>query len=36
MSAALRYCGRFFTPAEIETLRGLIAEHPAANRAQLS
>jgi hypothetical protein len=36
MSAARRYCGRLFTPAEIETLRGLIAAHPAANRAQLS
>jgi len=36
MSAPLRYCGRLFTPAEIETLRGLIAEHPEANRAQLS
>ena len=36
MSAPLRYCGRLFTPAEIQTLRALITAHPEANRALLS
>lgn len=31
-----RYCGRLFTSAEIERIRGLIAAEPKRNRAQLS
>ncbi len=30
------YCGRPFTPDELQTLRRLIEDHPNANRAQLS
>jgi len=30
------YCGRHFTPDELQTLRRLIEDHPNANRAQLS
>ena len=36
MSREHRYCGRDFTSVEMETIRTLIAEHPAANRARLS
>ncbi len=32
----MRYCGREFSIAEIETLRSLIAHHPTATRAALS
>lgn len=32
----MRYCGRTFTAAELELIRGLIAAAPALNRAQLS
>jgi hypothetical protein len=32
----MRYCGRDFSTAEIESIRALIAEHPDANRARLS
>ena len=35
-SRTLRYCGRLFTDAELDRIRRLIAECPAANRAQLS
>lgn len=31
-----RYCGRPFTPEEIERIRNLIAAHPSARRAELS
>ena len=30
------YCGRHFTPDELQTIRRLIETHPSANRAQLS
>jgi hypothetical protein len=33
---AHRFCGRLFSTAEMETIGGLIADHPQANRAQLS
>lgn len=33
---AVRYCGRSFSPAELDTLRRLIAAHPEASRAALS
>ena len=36
MSDQHRYCGRDFTSVEIQTIRTLITEHPAANRARLS
>jgi len=36
VSQKQRYCGRDFTSAEMETIRALITEHPAANRARLS
>ncbi len=32
----MRYCGRQFSPAELELIRELIAEEPKRNRAQLS
>jgi hypothetical protein len=32
----VRYCGREFTPCEIESIRRLISDHPSANRACLS
>ncbi len=32
----MRYCGRSFTPSEIENIRRLIADNPAATRARLS
>src|SRR6056297_1982260 len=32
----MRYCGREFTPAELEHIRELIAAHPTATRAALS
>jgi len=31
-----RYCGRSFTPQEIEQIRTLIADHPSAHRVELS
>ncbi len=33
---SVRYCGRTFTPDEIEWLRGLIGEDPSCTRADLS
>lgn len=36
MEFPLRYCGREFTPSEIESIRALIADNPCANRARLS
>ena len=30
------YCGRLFTPDELQTIRRLIEDNPHANRAQLS
>ena len=33
---SIRYCGRDFSPAELEFIRHLIAEEPARNRAELS
>ena len=32
----MRYCGREFCPAELSSIRRLIAEHPTARRARLS
>ena len=32
----MRYCGRDFSAADIESIRALIAEHSRANRARLS
>ena len=32
----MRYCGRDFTPADLEAIRGLIAAAPGASRAELS
>ena len=36
MDLLVRYCGRDFPACEIGTIRALIADHPAANRARLS
>lgn len=36
MSEAVRYCGRDFTRAEMETIRQIIADHPEEYRAGLS
>ena len=35
-SPVVRYCGRAFSPEELERIRGLIAEDPSRNRAVLS
>ena len=36
MTPTVRYCGRDFTPQELDSIRTLIGENPFANRAQLS
>jgi len=36
MSRKMRYCGREFSPSELESIRRLIADNPRSNRAALS
>ena len=36
LSAPVRYCGRLFTPEEIDSIRRLITDHPQAHRVELS
>jgi Domain of unknown function (DUF4338) len=36
LTGPVRFCGRLFTPEEIDSIRRLITDHPQANRVQLS